>query len=108
MNIDMFWIWLVVITSTFVFQNHFTEKKTTWDVSYTYTTESMDYIAYGQMSLVCPGDSLPWRAAKTYIAKNRMEENGDDEKVLVTILAVHKDTEKRLFVPFWRHFDWYS
>ena len=108
MSIDMFWVWLAVIASTFIFQNHFTEKKTTWDVSYTYTTDAMDCIAYGQMSLTSAGTSLPWRAAQTCIAKYMMEENGDDEQVLVIVLAAHKDTEKRFFVPFWKHLNWYS
>ncbi len=107
MSIDMVWVWLAVITSTFIFQNHFTEKKTTWDVSYTYTTEAMNYIAYGQVSLTSAGESLPWRAAKTWVEKNVMKDDSDDKSVTAVILAVHKDTCKRFFVPFWKHMDWY-
>ena len=106
MNIDMFWIWLVIITSTLIFQNHFTEKVTTWDVVYTYTDDSTDFLTYGQMSLTSHGSSLPWRAARRYI-KNDVEkkEHGD---VVVTILAVHKEIDKRVFNPFWKHIDWYE
>ena len=108
MNIDMFWIWFTVIILTFAFQNHFTEKKSTWEVSYTYTTEKMEYIAYGQMSLTGPGTSIPWLAVKKYIAKNKTESSETGEEAIVVILAVHKEYDIRIFSPPWKHITWYE
>ena len=108
MKIDMFWVWMVVIGLTFLFQQNFTEKKTTWDVSYTYTTNSMDFIAYGQLSLTSPGSTLPWIAARKWAEDNLERENMVNEKPTVVILAIHKDTDERFFMPFWKHLNWYS
>ncbi len=108
MTIDMIWVWIVVIIMTVIFQNHFTETKTTWEVSYTYTNENMEYIAYGQMTITNPGSSLPWMSARDFIAQTVMADNGNNVPVEVTILNTQRGTDERVILPFWKHLSWYN
>ncbi len=102
MKIDMVLVWMVAFIAVMMFQNYFTVKKTEWDVSYSYTTESMDYIAYGQKVVTVTSSSgLDWASLRAWLADNvDGAKNGDT--VIVTVLGTNKRESDRYWRPFWK------
>lgn len=101
MKIDVFWVWFIAFGVALLFQNYFTVKKTDWDVSYTFTTDSMDYIGYGQQSITCSGDNMTWTTLRTWLEQNIQRENVDNS-LQVVVLAAHKGESNRFWHPFWK------
>ncbi|MDH4319906.1 MAG: hypothetical protein OEV73_00255 [Desulfobulbaceae bacterium] len=99
MKIDVFWVWLAAFILVVLFQNYCTIKKSSLDVSYTWTTSKMDFIVYGQQSLTCDGDDVSWAVIRDFLAKDI--NNNQSEDAIVTVLAVHKYDTSRYWHPFW-------
>jgi|GEM_PF-2525847 len=102
MKIDVLWFWVAAFCLALVIQNFFTVKESEWDVSYTYTNDSMDYIAYGQTVLTCKGDTITWVGIKKFIETDVL--NGVEESPNATVLAVHRRDVNRYWRPFWKEF----
>lgn len=101
MKIDMTWVWLFGFMAVMLFQGYFTVKKTSYDVSYSYTTSSMEYIAYGQTALVCTGGDLDWASLRSWLVEDIGERTGEKD-VLVTVLGTSKRDSDRYWRPFWK------
>jgi len=91
MNIDMTWVWIIVIGSLSLFQTNFTEIKTTWEVSYMLHTDNGSKMEI--VVLTKPGRTLTHSLARSWIE--------DKEHAKAVILAVNKTRDKRVFMPFW-------
>ncbi len=102
MKIDMFGLWFGAFMVCLITQNHFTFKKVSWNVSYTYTTDSMDYIAYGQQSIISENSDLDWSSVRKFLGEDIMYNNNNDEQVHVVILAANKFDCNRFWRPFWK------
>jgi hypothetical protein len=102
MKIDMFWIWFAVVMAAILFQSFFTVKKSTWDVSYTYTTDATASPTYGQIALKSVGDSLSFVEVQQYLKKDIEADRADGKTVGVVVLSVQRRNTDRFWQPFWR------
>jgi hypothetical protein len=101
MKIDMIYVWAAGLLLVMLFQNFFTVKKTDYDVLYSYTTNEMGYIAYGQTTIVCTGNAdLDWASLRVWLVKDVKARTGEDSAV-VTVLGTNKRDSDRYWRPFW-------
>lgn len=102
MKFDMVWVWMAAFMAVMLFQNFFTVRKTDWDISYTYTTDAMEYIAYGQKVVTVTSSSdLDWASLRAWLADEIKETKGE-KSAIVTILGTNKRDSTRYWRPFWK------
>ena len=102
MKIDMVLVWMAAFFVVVLFQNFFTVKKTDWDVSYEYTTDKMDYIAYGQKIVTVTKESdLDWASLRDWLADN-VDGAKNGGPVVVAVLGTNKRESNRYWRPFWQ------
>lgn len=104
MKIDVFWVWFIAFFAALLFQNFFTVKKSVFDVSYVYTSNSKDTVSFGQAALSGAGDILTFHDAKTFVKQCLDMEQKSFAPVDVVVLSVKSRTTDRYWRPFWHRF----